>query len=1162
MESTPVENKAMETVPRSEPGDGRAAPHEASVAEASGVRTETPEQSTPGGGARLGDGGSLEPPEEKEGSQGNSTASASEPEWRCPICLVVNASTDLTCPCCEGPKPGIAPVSSASGRASSGASPFAPTAGSGFHLVSSVSASAFPQVGEASGAARRSEGFRPDLSSAPGFSAGPVRIGENVSLCTTQPFVFGQSGCAVGATAAVEEKKRRPSGFVPVLPASSPESKEEQTSPHNVATCDGDKTAADGEKENENAEEKEERERLAVRLVKPVEAEGKKSVQVPTAQVFMFGSGEMDQMPFWVGVEEEEDREVVKPRRVTDFDGKPVVRAASGAMHSAVLTADGRCWTFGCSDGGALGRGDDLGDDALSPAVVPVGGSVSAVACGDSHTAFLTRHGRLYLAGTYRDSYGALGFPDFAGAASGGAPAFIAHHALPALVFSGFDRPRISQVACGENHTAALEAGGGAFYVWGSNEFGQLGVSSSRSASSAAQAGDSTDAQVAPQGGEAALRDKLEFLRPMRRTLAEVPAAIPDRLVQHIFCGRCTTFLALGSAASGDEAKDERNGDVGIAREEREEVERALLGCGRNSQGEVGCGSAEGPVVDHFVEVKKLRNTPLKFVGGGQFFSVALRTDGLLYTWGQSDFTGHGCSKSYGMVEEPQILEKLERHPLRWVQCGSDHCVAVTEAGCLYTWGAGQNFQLGNGQDVEIRPSRHAWPSSSLLKRRTPIPTPLVVSCVDVTEAHGGSQHSMVLCWSGEYATENAEEEDQEVTARRKRQRPDTDEEEEDDAERESKRRRSSALETCAEAAAPGALRASDAAQVSSAENGEKAATSEETAVSKQGRDAVKAEAVAPAAAEGAEAELGGGRTAERTGDASQEPAETGSLDDEKGASGVSPSGGNKRPRSAKKGEKDAKGEEDKREAEEEAGEGQEEKNAAEEAADEQDAAPSGTADEEPEEDVEVDLTESVGGRKPSKRRLSVRPGSAAAATPRAQSRGGRGLGAQDRRSGRHAEKTETGRGESQAKKAPAGRPAAKARAAPSGGKGKAAAAEAKKGGRAGAAAAKREEKSTGTRGKRDSLRPQSRARAEKAKPEKKGRQKVAGKKEDGKAPAKRATKTTAKAAPKRAAKGTKSASSGVSVKKTIQKKTERPKTPTPKRASGKAAAKKRPHSR
>lgn len=56
-------------------------------------------------------------------------------------------------------------------------------------------------------------------------------------------------------------------------------------------------------------------------------------------------------------------------------------------------------------------------------------------------------------------------------------------------------------------------------------------------------------------------------------------------------------------------------------------------------------------------------------------------------------------------VETPTLVESLRSQPVSWVQCGSDHCLAVTATGCLYTWGAGQNYQLGNERDVMFRRS-------------------------------------------------------------------------------------------------------------------------------------------------------------------------------------------------------------------------------------------------------------------------------------------------------------------------------------------------------------------------------------------------------------------------------------------------------------------------
>ncbi|KEP65280.1 UNVERIFIED_CONTAM: regulator of chromosome condensation RCC1 [Hammondia hammondi] len=1042
--------------------------------------------------------------ESGEKEEKTTTGSPPEVEWRCPICLVVNAPTDLTCPCCEGPKPGTLPASSpASGRPSNSASPFAPTAGSGFHLVSAVSSSSSSSLssaslsssagffGETSG--RKSEGFRPDLSAcAPAalqcsvFQAFPAVQSSAATPSTALAEVLergrGDGECGEDAREA-ESQKRRP-GFVPVFAVSA----QTGDSAHELKKGEekeAEETAAEETKQRE--EEKEEKRRQEVKLERPA----RDGTRIPTALVFMFGSGEMDQMPFWRNAEEDEDREVLEPRKLKEFEEKNVVRAASGAMHSAVLTADGRCWTFGCGDGGALGRGDDLGDAALSPAAVSID-AVTAVACGDSHTAFLTREGKLYLVGTYRDAYGALGFPDF-DALAGVAPTFISHRASPALVFSGLDRPSISEVACGENHTAALEVGGASFYVWGSNEFGQLGVSSSSSTASAAQARD--EALASPQGGETALADKLRFLLPQRRTVGELPPSVRNLSIKHVFCGRCTTFLSLSSSCASAALSSpssllaeggERNGEV-------TRVEQALVGCGRNRQGEVGCGAAAGAVVDQFEEVRSLRNVDLNFVGGGQFFSVALRTDGCLYTWGQSDFTGHGCSESYGVVEEPRILEKLAGQ-VRWVQCGSDHCLAATDAGRLYTWGAGQNFQLGNGEDVDIL-------------RAPYLVDPQLFDSKFVLQAHGGSQHSMVLCWSGRYAPQEAEAEaDLAEAALRKRQRPDT-EEEEDEAERESKRRRPSALETGAEAAGASHAEAGLGDEDGEGENQKEGAKEDEE---------------------------------EEEGKAGKEEEKTDTVQ-----------GGAKHPRSA--------GSPAHRAALHAVGTKKDEKESGKEVSEEAAGAPSGCDLDV--EDVAVDLQGSE--EAPNKKQLSSR------GRGRASRRHSEGVVEKKETASGRASRAKAAQGRAK-KSGESDKVEKEAEKRGSGGTGKRAESK-QTSRRPSSAATQQEKPQTAPRGKRETSRPPSRVgekkqRETEKKAASKGEQKAVKKKTERKGEKKGEKATGKKGTAKSAGGGApkKSASAGgVGVKKTIQKKTGRKaKTPTPKRAAGKAAAKRRPHSR
>lgn len=83
----------------------------------------------------------------------------------------------------------------------------------------------------------------------------------------------------------------------------------------------------------------------------------------PVGAVYMFGSGELEQIPFF-SPEEEGGGEVTVPRLIPlkqkekqqQQQQQQVVRAYSGALHTILLLADGRCCSFGCNDEGALGR--------------------------------------------------------------------------------------------------------------------------------------------------------------------------------------------------------------------------------------------------------------------------------------------------------------------------------------------------------------------------------------------------------------------------------------------------------------------------------------------------------------------------------------------------------------------------------------------------------------------------------------------------------------------------------------------------------------------------------------------------------------------------------------------------------------------------------------
>lgn len=135
-------------------------------------------------------------------------------------------------------------------------------------------------------------------------------------------------------------------------------------------------------------------------------------------EVFTCGSGECGQLAH--GVDGDDALSVLRPRIVHFLRDKQVRLLACGGIHSVAVGNDGRVWTWGCNDDGALGRptgpvdSEDLGKgmkgDENFPALVGCGPGgalegqqVVQVSCGDSQTLCLTVDGNVYGWGCYKD---------------------------------------------------------------------------------------------------------------------------------------------------------------------------------------------------------------------------------------------------------------------------------------------------------------------------------------------------------------------------------------------------------------------------------------------------------------------------------------------------------------------------------------------------------------------------------------------------------------------------------------------------------------------------------------------------------------------------------------------------------------------------------------
>lgn len=216
------------------------------------------------------------------------------------------------------------------------------------------------------------------------------------------------------------------------------------------------------------------------------------------------------------------------------------------------------------------------------------------------------------------------------------------------------DRPRIIEslrgkdvvdVACGGAHSAAITASG-ELYTWGKGRYGRLGH------------GDSDD-QLKPKLVEALV-------------------------------GYRVKDVACGSGDAQTCAITEEDGGT-------------VWSWGDGDYGKLGRGGSDGCKIP--TKIESLSGKSIVKVECGSQFSVALSSNGSVYTWGKGDYhrLGHGADEH---VRRPKKVMTLQGKKVISISTGALHCVVCTDQGEVYTWGDNDEGQLGDGTTTGIQKPR------------------------------------------------------------------------------------------------------------------------------------------------------------------------------------------------------------------------------------------------------------------------------------------------------------------------------------------------------------------------------------------------------------------------------------------------------------------------
>ena len=113
---------------------------------------------------------------------------------------------------------------------------------------------------------------------------------------------------------------------------------------------------------------------------------------------------------------------------------------------------------------------------------------------------------------------------------------------------------------------------------------------------------------------------------------------------------------------------------------------------GRNDWGEIGNGSSGTDVKSPWL-LGSL--TGITQVATGFSNSIALKSDGTVYVWGDNSCGQGGNGASGGNQTTPTQVSSLSG--ISQVAAGNDHCLALKSDGTLYAWGNNGFGEIGNG---------------------------------------------------------------------------------------------------------------------------------------------------------------------------------------------------------------------------------------------------------------------------------------------------------------------------------------------------------------------------------------------------------------------------------------------------------------------------------
>ena len=367
-----------------------------------------------------------------------------------------------------------------------------------------------------------------------------------------------------------------------------------------------------------------------------------------------------------------------QPTPVQIGDDRNWALVSAGNTHTVAIRTDGTLWAWGSPADGRLGNGSTSGDQS-SPVQIGTDTNWAQVAASEQHNLAIRRDGTLWAWG--RNEFGQTG------QTFEGAPQAATNNSSPVQVGSNTNWEFIAAGSVGTNHSIAVRSDG-TIWVWGNNARGQVGDGSVFSSHSPMRLGTENwqhiSASLQASAHNVAVRAD--------GSLWTWGANFNNRLGDGTLYERWSP-VQIQPPANWKQISAGDNHTVAIR------TNGELWAWGLNTNGQLGNDST----IAETTPVRIGTRTDWAQVSAGGTHTVAICTDGKLWAWGNqaNGRLGNGQTAAGNQTTPLQIKIQIDNIEVetgwKYVSVGLTHTMAIRTDGSLWAWGEGGGGRLGLG---------------------------------------------------------------------------------------------------------------------------------------------------------------------------------------------------------------------------------------------------------------------------------------------------------------------------------------------------------------------------------------------------------------------------------------------------------------------------------